>query len=84
MGRTRRLKSASRQTIFTLMSSVSSAQQAYAASDVLYLHALKEKLDAMLAREERTALAQACFDFLPTRVRLDLDGWPETDIFSHE
>jgi ribonuclease D len=63
---------------------LSDAQQAYAASDVLYLHALKEKLDAMLAREERTAIAQACFDFLPTRVRLDLAGWPETDIFSHE
>jgi ribonuclease D len=60
------------------------AQQAYAASDVLYLHALKEKLDAMLAREHRTEIAQACFDFLPTRARLDLAGWPETDIFSHE
>ncbi|WP_036285806.1 ribonuclease D [Methylocystis sp. ATCC 49242] len=60
------------------------AQQAYAASDVLYLHQLKEKLDAMLAREGRTELAQACFDFLPTRTRLDLAGWPESDIFSHE
>jgi ribonuclease D len=60
------------------------AQQAYAASDVLYLHALKEKLDAMLAREQRAEIAQACFDFLPTRARLDLAGWPETDIFSHE
>jgi ribonuclease D len=60
------------------------AQQTYAASDVLYLHALKEKLDAMLAREQRTDIAQACFDFLPTRARLDLAGWPETDIFSHE
>jgi len=60
------------------------AQQAYAASDVLYLHALKDKLDAMLAREDRTQMAQACFDFLPTRARLDLAGWPETDIFAHE
>ncbi len=60
------------------------AQQAYAASDVLYLHQLKDKLDAMLAREGRTELAQSCFDFLPTRVRLDLAGWPEADIFSHE
>lgn len=60
------------------------AQQAYAASDVLYLHQLKEKLDAMLAREGRTELARACFDFLPTRTRLDLAGWPESDIFSHE
>ncbi len=63
---------------------LSDAQQAYAASDVLYLHQLKEKLDAMLAREDRTELAQACFDFLPARARLDLGGWPETDIFSHE
>ena len=46
--------------------------------------ALKEKLDVMLAREQRTDLAQACFDFLPARARLDLAGWPETDIFSHE
>ncbi len=59
------------------------AQQAYAASDVLYLHQLKEKLDVMLAREGRTDLAAACFDFLPTRARLDLAGWPETDIFAH-
>ncbi len=63
---------------------LSDAQQAYAASDVLYLHQLKEKLDAMLAREKRTELAQACFDFLPARAQLDLAGWPETDIFSHE
>jgi ribonuclease D len=63
---------------------LSDAQQAYAASDVLYLHQLKERLDAMLAREGRTDLAQSCFDFLATRVRLDLSGWPETDIFSHE
>lgn len=59
------------------------AQQAYAASDVLYLHQLKEKLDIMLAREDRTEMAAACFDFLPTRARLDLAGWPEADIFSH-
>ena len=59
------------------------AQLDYVASDVLYLHRLKEKLDTMLAREERTEIAQACFDFLPTRARLDLAGWPETDIFSH-
>ncbi|TVR09349.1 MAG: ribonuclease D [Salinarimonadaceae bacterium] len=62
---------------------LTSAQLEYAASDVLHLHALKERLDAMLAREDRTALAQACFDFLPTRARLDLAGWPETDIFAH-
>ncbi|MEF3367379.1 ribonuclease D [Methylocystis sp. 9N] len=60
------------------------AQQAYAASDVLYLHQLKDRLDAMLAREGRGELAQACFDFLPTRARLDLAGWPEIDIFAHE
>jgi ribonuclease D len=60
------------------------AQLAYAASDVLYLHALRERLDAMLAREGRSELAAACFGFLPTRARLDLAGWPETDIFSHE
>ena len=59
------------------------AQKAYAASDVLYLHRLKEALDPLLAREGRTEIAQACFDFLPTRARLDLAGWPEIDIFSH-
>lgn len=59
------------------------AQIGYAASDVLHLHALREKLDAMLAREGRTELAQACFDFLPTRAELDLAGWPDTDIFAH-
>ena len=59
------------------------AQLAYAASDVLYLHQLKEKLDARLTREGRTDIAQAAFDFLPTRARLDLMGWPETDIFAH-
>jgi ribonuclease D len=62
---------------------LSDAQLAYAASDVLHLHALKEKLDAMLAREGRTEIAQSCFDFLPTRAALDLAGWEETDIFSH-
>lgn len=59
------------------------AQLDYAASDVLYLHRLKEKLDARLAREGRTDVAQACFDFLPARARLDLLGWPEIDIFAH-
>lgn len=62
---------------------LSDAQQAYAASDVLYLHALKEKLDERLEREGRAEIAQNCFDFLPTRARLDLIGWPETDIFAH-
>jgi ribonuclease D len=55
----------------------------YAASDVLSLHALKGRLDAMLEREGRTALAQACFDFLPVRARLDLAGWADQDIFAH-
>src|ERR1700739_1580302 len=59
------------------------AQLAYAASDVLHLHALREKLDAMLAREGRTKLAQACFEFLPTRAKLDLQGWDSEDIFAH-
>jgi ribonuclease D len=59
------------------------AQKAYAASDVLYLHRLKEALDEMLRREGREDIAQACYDFLPTRARLDLAGWPEIDIFSH-
>ena len=59
------------------------AQISYAASDVLYLHALKEKLDAMLAREGRTGLAQTCFDFLPTRALLDLGGWGAEDVFAH-
>jgi ribonuclease D len=58
-------------------------QLIYAASDVLHLHALKRRLDEMLAREHRTDLAAACFRFLPSRARLDLDGWPEIDIFSH-
>ncbi|MFN3353345.1 MAG: ribonuclease D, partial [Brevundimonas sp.] len=59
------------------------AQVDYAASDVLYLHAVKAKLDEMLAREGRAELAQACFDFLPVRARLDLEGWDEIDIFAH-
>lgn len=62
---------------------LSQAQIDYAASDVLHLHAARERLDGMLAREGRTDLAQACFDFLPTRARLDLAGWPDTDIFAH-
>jgi ribonuclease D len=63
--------------------SLTDAQLAYAASDVLYLHALKEKLDAMLAREGRTELAAACFHFLPDRARLDLAGGAGEDIFAH-
>ena len=59
------------------------AQVAYAAEDVLHLHALKEKLDGMLARENREELAAACFCFLPTRARLDLLGWAQEDIFAH-
>ena len=62
---------------------ISDAQRDYAASDVRYLHALKEKLDERLQREERVALAQACFDFLPARAMLDLGGWPEEDILAH-
>ena len=62
---------------------LSESQLSYAAADVLHLHALKLRLDVMLAREERAHLAQACFDFLPTRAELDLAGWPETDIFAH-
>ncbi len=59
------------------------AQLAYAASDVLHLHALRERLDAMLRREGRDIYAEAAFAFLPVRARLDLDGWAETDIFAH-
>ncbi len=59
------------------------AQADYAASDVLHLHRLRLALDEMLAREERTALAQSCFDFLPTRAQLDIAGWGDTDIFAH-
>jgi len=62
---------------------LSDAQKDYAAADVRYLHALKEKLDERLAREGRTQLAQACFDFLPHRALLDLAGWAEQDIFAH-
>ena len=62
---------------------LSDAQLAYAASDVLYLHRLREKLNEMMVREGRTNLAQSCFDFLPTRAKLDLAGWPENDIFAH-
>ncbi len=62
---------------------LSDAQIAYAASDVLYLHALRARLETMLAREGRTEIAASCFDFLPTRAALDLAGWPEEDIFSH-
>jgi len=58
-------------------------QQNYAASDVLHLHALKERLDVMLEREGRTALATAMFDFVPTRAKLDLAGWDEVDVFAH-
>ncbi len=59
------------------------AQLDYAASDVLYLHRLKSELDTRLERENRSEIAQACFDFLPHRAQLDLAGWPDTDIFAH-
>ena len=62
---------------------LSDDQLAYAASDVLHLHAIRARLDAMLAREGRTALAQACFDFLPHRALLDVAGWEDADIFAH-
>jgi ribonuclease D len=62
---------------------LSDAQKEYAASDVRYLHALRDELDRRLAREGRTALARACFDFLPHRAALDLAGWAEVDIFAH-
>ena len=62
---------------------LSKAQQEYAASDVLYLHRLREALNKRLEREGRTKIAEACFDFLPTRAKLDLAGWPDTDIFAH-
>jgi ribonuclease D len=62
---------------------LSEDQLAYAASDVLHLHDLKEKLDAMLEREGRKDLAEACFKFLPERAALDLAGWAEVDIFAH-
>jgi len=63
---------------------LSDAQREYAASDVRFLHQLKEKLDERLARENRTELAQACFDFLPHRALLDLAGWAEQDVFAHD
>ncbi|TMJ17017.1 MAG: ribonuclease D [Alphaproteobacteria bacterium] len=62
---------------------LSDPQKEYAASDVRYLHQLKERLDERLIREGRMELAQACFDFLPSRALLDLAGWPEVDIFAH-
>lgn len=64
-------------------SDLTKAQLDYAASDVLYLHQLRDALDTRLAREGRADVAQACFDFLPMRAQLDLAGWPEQDIFSH-
>ncbi|HUP67307.1 MAG TPA: ribonuclease D [Sphingomicrobium sp.] len=63
---------------------LSDAQREYAASDVRYLHQLKERLDERLEREDRVGLAQACFDFLPARALLDIAGWPEQDIFAHD
>lgn len=63
--------------------SLTDAQLDYAASDVLYLHQLKDKFDILLAREDRMEIAQSCFDFLPTRAKLDLAGWPDIDIFAH-
>lgn len=62
---------------------LTNAQLDYAASDVLHLHKLKAAFDVLLAREDRSAIAQACFDFLPTRAALDLQGWPDIDIFAH-
>jgi len=62
---------------------LSDAQREYAASDVRHLHALRAELDRRLDREGRTALARACFEFLPHRAALDLAGWPETDLFAH-
>lgn len=62
---------------------LSDAQLEYAAADVLYLHRLRDELNKLLAREGRTDMARACFDFLPMRARLDLAGWPEIDIFAH-
>jgi ribonuclease D len=63
---------------------INEAQRDYAASDVRYLHALKEKLDERLQREDRVALAQACFDFLPARALLDIAGWADQDILAHD
>jgi ribonuclease D len=64
-------------------SELTGAQLQYAARDVVYLHVLRQRLDAMLARENRTELAEACFRFLPFRARLDVDGWPNEDIFAY-
>ncbi len=63
--------------------SLTDAQKAYAAEDVVYLHELKQRLEQMLDREGRTSLAKSCFEFLPTRTSLDLLGWPEEDVFAH-
>ena len=62
---------------------LSKEQQKYAATDVLYLHKIKDRLDSMLLREKRTKLAKACFDFIPYRTDLDINGWSEQDIFKH-
>jgi ribonuclease D len=62
---------------------LSDAQKTYAAQDVIYLHEMKTRLDQMLARENRTEMAKTCFDFVPVRAKLDLDGWAEEDIFAH-
>jgi ribonuclease D len=62
---------------------LSDAQKQYAAQDVIYLHELKSRLDQMLAREGRSAMAEACFGFIPTRAALDLQGWTEEDVFAH-
>ncbi len=62
---------------------LSKAQIEYAASDVLYLHRLRDSLNQMMIREDRMEMAQSCFDFLPTRAKLDLAGWPDNDIFAH-
>ena len=71
------------QSSYWGVDTLTDAQLEYAASDVLYLHKLKDELDLRLQREGRLDLAQSCFDFLPTRAKLDLSGWPETDIFAH-
>ena len=65
------------------VAALSPEQQAYAASDVLHLHKIKARLEAMLERENRLGFAQACFDHIPVRARLDLAGFDEMDIFSH-
>jgi ribonuclease D len=70
-------------SIASNLAELSPEQVAYAATDVIHLHALKARLDAMLIRERRTELAQACFDFLPQRAQLDVAGWDDVDIFDH-